>query len=164
MRKFICRLRLNEVSRQSRCRPEPPLSASCSCISYCPTRCRPHGAADRPEAAGADFPNNHKYNLTCCPFIGIGTGIEPLVRLHLLREPFRARATCAEEGLEILAGFHFCSFACFPCVCTEKWRCDTCNLLQMRKPNRNTAFSRMERTRRLFLCILLPWTLWPAGI
>ena len=97
-----------------------------------------------------------KYNLTCCPFIGIGTGIEPLVRLHLLREPFRARATCAEEGLEILAGFHFCSFACFPCVCTEKWRCDTCNLYKcesLTETLHSLAWKELEDCSCAFYCL-----------
>ena len=37
VRKIICRLRRNEVSRQWRRRSEPPPSASCSCTSCSPT-------------------------------------------------------------------------------------------------------------------------------
>ena len=48
MRKIICRLRLNEVSRQWRRRPWPPPSASCSCISCSPTGAR------RVAKSGAD--------------------------------------------------------------------------------------------------------------
>ena len=52
MRKFVCRLWMNEVSRQWKRLPEPPLSASYSCTSCCPTGCRPHGAAGRRPASG----------------------------------------------------------------------------------------------------------------
>ena len=45
MRKIICRLRLNEVSRQWRRRPAPSPSASCSYIFCCPTACPLHGEA-----------------------------------------------------------------------------------------------------------------------
>jgi len=45
MRKFVCRLWMNEVSRQWKRLPEPPPSASYSCTFCCPTGCRPHGAA-----------------------------------------------------------------------------------------------------------------------
>ena len=44
--------RLNEVSRQWRRRPEPPPSASCSCISCCPTAYLPHVAASLRPASG----------------------------------------------------------------------------------------------------------------
>ena len=52
MRKCICRLRLNEVSRQWGRRPEPPPSASCSCISCSPTGCPPRGEVGRRPASG----------------------------------------------------------------------------------------------------------------
>ena len=52
MRKCICRLRLNEVSRQWRRRPKLPPNASCSCISCSPTGCPPHGAASHRPASG----------------------------------------------------------------------------------------------------------------
>ena len=55
MRKFICRLRLSEVSRQRRRRPEPPPSASCSCISGCPTGCPPHGGAGHRPASEQSY-------------------------------------------------------------------------------------------------------------
>ena len=48
MRKIICRLRLNEVSRQWGRRPKLPPSASCSCISCSPTGAR------RVAKSGAD--------------------------------------------------------------------------------------------------------------
>ena len=55
MRKFICRLRLNEVSRQWRRRPELPPGASCSCISCCLIGCPPHGEVGRRPASGQSF-------------------------------------------------------------------------------------------------------------
>ena len=55
MRKIVCRLRLSEVSRQRRRRPELPPSASCSCISCCPTRFLPRGVASRRPASGRNF-------------------------------------------------------------------------------------------------------------
>ena len=55
MRKIVCRLRLSEVSRQRRRRPELPPSASCSCISCCPTGFLPRGVASRRPASGRNF-------------------------------------------------------------------------------------------------------------
>ena len=55
MRKIVCRLRLNEVSRQWRRRPKLPPNASCSCISCSPTGCPPHGGAGRRPASGRNF-------------------------------------------------------------------------------------------------------------
>ena len=52
MRKCICRLRLNEVSRQWRRRPKLPPNASCSCISCSPTGCPPRGKVGRRPASG----------------------------------------------------------------------------------------------------------------
>ena len=52
MRKCICRLRLNKVSRQWRRRPKLPPNASCSCISCSPTGCPPRGGAGRRPASG----------------------------------------------------------------------------------------------------------------
>ena len=55
MRKIVCRLRLNEVSRQLRRRPKPPPSASYSCISCSPTGCPLRGAASRRPASGRSY-------------------------------------------------------------------------------------------------------------
>ena len=44
---------------------------------------------------------NLEYNLNCCPFIGFGTSIEDLVRLHPLQIPFKARANRTENGWEV---------------------------------------------------------------
>ena len=55
MRKIVCRLRLSEVSRQRRCRPELPPNASYSCISCSPTGCPPRGGASRRSASGRNF-------------------------------------------------------------------------------------------------------------
>ena len=52
MRKCICRLRLNEVSRQWGCRPKLPPNASCSCISCSPTGCPPRGEVGRRPVSG----------------------------------------------------------------------------------------------------------------
>ena len=52
MRKIVCRLRLNEVSRQWRRRPKLPPNASCSCISCSPTGCPPRGEVGRRPASG----------------------------------------------------------------------------------------------------------------
>lgn len=52
MRKCICRLRLNEVSRQWGRRPKLPPNASCSCISCSPTGCPPRGGVGRRPASG----------------------------------------------------------------------------------------------------------------
>ena len=52
MRKIICRLRLNEVSRQWGRRPKLPPNASCSCISCSPTGCPPRGEVGRRPASG----------------------------------------------------------------------------------------------------------------
>ena len=52
MRKCICRIRLNEVSRQWGRRPKLPPNASCSCISCSPTGCPPRGGAGRRPASG----------------------------------------------------------------------------------------------------------------
>ena len=52
MRKCICRLRLNEVSRQWRRRPKLPPNASCSCISCSPTGCQLRGDVGRRPASG----------------------------------------------------------------------------------------------------------------
>ena len=52
MRKCICRLRLNEVSRQWGRRPKLPPNASCSCISCSPTGCPPRGEVGRRPASG----------------------------------------------------------------------------------------------------------------
>ena len=48
VRKFLCKLRLNEVSRQWGRRPKLPPSASCSCISCSPTGAR-HVAQPRTD-------------------------------------------------------------------------------------------------------------------
>lgn len=57
MRKLVCRLRPNEVSRQQRRPQKPPLNASYSCTSCCPTECRPHGAVwHRPTSAQSYHP------------------------------------------------------------------------------------------------------------
>ena len=55
MRKIVCGLRLNKVSRQWRRRPEPPPSASCSCTSYRPTGYPPRGGVSRRPASGRNF-------------------------------------------------------------------------------------------------------------
>ena len=55
MRKIVCRLRLNEVSRQWRRRPKLPPNASCSCISCSPTGCPPRGGVGRRPASGRNF-------------------------------------------------------------------------------------------------------------
>ena len=52
MRKIVCRLRLNEVSRQWGRRPKLPPNASCSCISCSPTGCPPRGEVGRRPASG----------------------------------------------------------------------------------------------------------------
>ena len=52
MRKIIRSPRLSEVSRQWGRRPKLPPSASCSCISCCPTGCPPRGEVGRRPASG----------------------------------------------------------------------------------------------------------------
>lgn len=50
MRKFVCSLWLNEVSRLWMCPQRQPPSALYSCTSCCPTEYQPHGAAGRKPA------------------------------------------------------------------------------------------------------------------
>ena len=45
MRKLVCSQKQNEVNQQKRHRHMPPLNASCSYTSCCPTENRRHGAA-----------------------------------------------------------------------------------------------------------------------
>lgn len=77
MHKFICRPRLNEVSQQQRRRAKPSLSASCSCISYCPAEFPLHGAdSHRPTSEQSSHPG------TSLPHASYGKSCGSTIQLY----------------------------------------------------------------------------------